>query len=173
MPARLVGLYALRCMERDGEVYGYSLADRISARTGGAWRPGPGAVYPALQRLVERGLAVASSSGRRREYRITSRGRRLLRQVRENRSTPSGSGPDLGLLWAEIVGASDIATYLLHRLRRSIDGIEVYLDQEPNARVRGQPLREDAIAELHAAERRFGHRPRPAPRPRVGPRRRT
>jgi len=156
MPPRLVGLYALTCMEKDGAVYGYSLANRIAERTGGVWRPGPGAVYPALQRLTDRGLAQVHGAGRRREYRLTPLGRRLLLKIRKERSSPGGSGPDLSLLWAEIVGATDDATYLLQRLRRSLDGIEAQLDREPEARAGRQPLRENVLSELRAAERRLG-----------------
>lgn len=155
MPARLVGLYALTCMERDGGVYGYSLAERIAERTSNAWRPGPGAVYPALRRLSERGLATVHGVGRRQEYRITDKGRRLLRNLREERAFPGGSGPDLGLLWAEIVGASDVSTYLLHRLRRSLDGIETHLAREPSARVGGHRMVDDVLVELRAAQDRM------------------
>jgi DNA-binding PadR family transcriptional regulator len=156
VPARLVGLYALTCMERDGGVYGYSLANRISERTGGVWRPGPGAVYPALKRLADRGLAKVRGAGRRREYQITPRGRRLLRQIRRQRASAGGSGPDLSLLWAEIVGAPDDATFLLHRLRRSLDGIETHLSRGPEARSGSRTLREDALIELRAAAGRLG-----------------
>ena len=166
MPPRLVGLYALTCMERDKVVYGYSLAGRIAERTGGAWRPGPGAVYPALQHLTDRGLATVSGVGRRREYRITPLGRRLLRKVRKERSGGGGSGPDLSLLWAEIVGAPDDSTFLLHRLRRVLDGIETQLAREPDARVGEQPLRENVLAELRGAERRLGTGRRPTSRTR-------
>ena len=156
MPPRLVGLYALTCMERNGAVYGYSLVSRIAERTGGVWRPGPGAVYPALQRLTEQGLATVHGAGRRREYRITPRGRRLLLKIRKERSSPGGSGPDLSLLWADIVGAPDDSTFLLQRLRRALDGIETHLSREPEARTGRLPLRDDVLSELRAAERRLG-----------------
>jgi DNA-binding PadR family transcriptional regulator len=65
-PGRLLGLYALAVMERDGPIYGYSLADRVAERTDGGWRPGAGAIYPALQVLVTRGMARSSRDGRRR-----------------------------------------------------------------------------------------------------------
>jgi DNA-binding PadR family transcriptional regulator len=155
MPPRIVGLYALTCMERDGQVYGYSLAQRISERTGGAWRPGPGAVYPALNRLADRGLATVRGMGRRREYRITADGRRLLRRMRRERTAQGASGPDLGLLWAEIVGAPDDSTFLLQRLRRSLDGLEAHLTREPGARVGERTVREHVLGELRAAELRF------------------
>ncbi len=156
MPPRLVGLYALTCMERDGAVYGYSLAVRIAQRTGGVWRPGPGAVYPALQRLTDRGLAEVRLVGRRREYRITPRGRLLLRKVRKERSSPGGSGPDLTLLWAEILGATDDGEYLLQRLRRTLDGIETHLNHDPELHAGRAPLRDSVLSELRAAERRLG-----------------
>jgi len=171
MPPRLVGLYALTCMEKDGTVYGYSLAGRIAERTGGVWRPGPGAVYPALQRLTDRGLAQARGVGRRREYRITPGGLSLLRKIRKERSSPGGSGPDLTLLWAEILGSTDDATYLLQRLRRVLDGIETHLSREPEPRAGRPPLRESVLSELRAAERRLGdgRRRAPAARARRGP----
>jgi len=158
-------------MERDGGVYGYSLANRISERTGGVWRPGSGAIYPALRRLSDRGLAKVHGAGRRREYRITPLGRSVLRRIRRERSTPGGSGPDLGLLWAEIVGAPDDATFLFHRLRRAIDGLEAHLDRDPEARVGSGKLRDDVVAELRAAEGRLGRVGRP-PRRRSTARRR-
>ena len=55
---RLVGLYALTVMEREGPVHGYGISERIAERTDGAWRPGPGAVYPSLQKLVAGGWPV-------------------------------------------------------------------------------------------------------------------
>ena len=161
MPARLVGLYALRCMERDGGVYGYFLAARIAERTAGAWRPGPGAVYPALQRLADRGLAKPHGQGRRREYRITPEGRKLLRKVRRERGGPGGSGPDLSLLWAEILGVSDDSTYLWLRLRRSLDSIESHLNRAPGSRYNGRSLREQVVEELRATERRLSAGPAP------------
>ena len=158
----MVGLYALTCMERDGVVYGYSLAGRIEERTAGAWRPGPGAIYPALQRLTERGLAKVRGSGRRREYRITPKGLLFLRKIRRERFDRGRPGPDLSLLWADIAGAPDDATFFLQRLRRNLDSIEAHLSRVPSAELGGRPLREHVLAELKAAERRLGAR-----RPRI------
>jgi len=158
MPPRLVGLYALTCMERDGAVYGYSLASRIAERTSGAWRPGPGAIYPALQRLTDRGLARARGVGRRREYRITPEGRQFLRKVRRERFGQGRAGPDLSLLWADIAGAPDDSTFFLQRLRRNLDSLEAHLSRVPAAQLGGRPLREHVLAELRAAEERLGGR---------------
>jgi len=131
VPARLVGLYALRCMERDGAVHGYSLSERIAERTGGVWRPGPGAIYPALQRLTDRGLARSRLVGRRRVYTITPKGRESLARLRAQTAGWTSRAPDLSALWADVAGVDDVATFLLMRLRRALDAIDATLASAP------------------------------------------
>ena len=156
-------LYSLALMEREGPVHGYRIADRIEAITEGAWRPGPGAVYPGLQRLVLRGLARKRSRGRRQEYEITRAGRELLKRIR-SRTAPARPGtPDLTALWAEVMGAGDPSGFLLVRLRTSIDGLALYLQRPVLAKGDAEHLRADAVDELERGLERLG-RLRPAPR---------
>ncbi len=54
---------------------GYGLMKEVAERTGGAWRPSPGSVYPALQQLVDEGLIEPTGSGSRPEYVLTEAGR--------------------------------------------------------------------------------------------------
>lgn len=68
---------------RDGELYGYEIAQRIRDRSGGAFAPSEGSLYPALHALESDGALVAtwreSDRGpRRRYYRITPKGGALL-----------------------------------------------------------------------------------------------
>jgi PadR family transcriptional regulator, regulatory protein PadR len=68
---------------RDGELYGYEIAQRIRERSGGAFAPSEGSLYPALHALEAEGALSAtwreSDKGpRRRYYRITSAGGALL-----------------------------------------------------------------------------------------------
>lgn len=151
VPARLVGLFALRCMERDGAVYGYSLSERIADRTGGVWRPGPGAIYPALQRLTDRGLARSRLVGRRRVYTLTPKGRETLARLRTQTTGWSPRAPDLSALWADVAGVDDVGTFLLLRLRRALDAIDTAL-ATPSTERNGSPslrsLRADVLAEL-------------------------
>lgn len=154
-PGRVLALYALSVMERDGPVYGYSLADRVSDRTDGAWRPGAGAIYPALQSLVVRGFARSGREGRRRVYTITSRGRKALGQIRRGRIGSPGTGPDLGLLWSEIASAGDPGQHLVRHLHRHLEAIGAYLERDPQMKAGGGSLREQVETELHAAETRL------------------
>jgi predicted ATPase len=52
----------------------------IEERSGGAWRPSPGAVYPALSQLADEGLIVGEESSGRRVYRLTDEGRRYIEE---------------------------------------------------------------------------------------------
>jgi DNA-binding PadR family transcriptional regulator len=54
---------------------GYQIIQEISDRSGGAWRPSPGAVYPALQQLTDEGLVRVEESEGRRTYHLTDAGR--------------------------------------------------------------------------------------------------
>jgi DNA-binding PadR family transcriptional regulator len=126
-PGRVLGLYALSAMDRDGRLYGYELAERIAARTEGTWHPGPGAIYPALGALVTRGLARSRVEGRRRVYRITPRGRSLLRGIRRQMLWRTRGGPDLGLLWSEIAGRDDPGQFRFERLQHQLESMSDYL----------------------------------------------
>jgi DNA-binding PadR family transcriptional regulator len=154
-PGRLLGLYALSVMERDGPVYGYLLAERISDRTEGGWRPGAGAIYPALQALVRKGFARPRQDGRRRVYTITPQGRAFLGRLRRGWMGRGRSGPDLGLLWSEVAGAGDPGQHLLRHLHRHLEGIEEYLERDPQMRAGTGRLRDRVLSELRAAEGRL------------------
>jgi DNA-binding PadR family transcriptional regulator len=152
-------LYALARMERDGPVHGYGISTDIGERTNGTWRPGPGAIYPALGRLVGRGLARRRQVGRRREYTITPAGRELLRRIRA-RSAPIRQGaPDLSALWSEVMGVRDSGAFLLVRLRNAIDAVELHLDRSGASGSGGGTLRRDALAELRLGLTRIETRP--------------
>ena len=148
---RLVGLYALSLMQRDGPIYGYQLSEAIAERTQGAWRPGPGSVYPSLQKLVTAGLATATSAQRRRTYAITPEGVRLLRTIRARGEGFLHGRLDGTLLWAEILGERDAGEYLLRRLRHVWESTEQVLDTHPGTSAERRQLRDRVTAELTRA----------------------
>ena len=151
---RLVGLYALTLMEREGPVHGYGLSERIAQRTEGAWRPGPGSVYPSLRKLVESGLAKSRVAQRRREYVLTPRGRALLRRMRRAEGPLGRPRPDVSALWAEVVGSADVGRFLVSRLRRTIDSIESQLARNGDA-AGPASLRSEVLGELRRASERL------------------
>lgn len=59
-------------------MHGYEMITEIHDRTGGAWAPSPGAVYPALQMLADEGLVDSEADGSRRRYTLTDAGCRAV-----------------------------------------------------------------------------------------------
>ena len=56
----------------DKPMHGYQIMQELAERSGGAWRPSPGAVYPTLQRLEDAGLIRGEdTSDDRRVYGLT------------------------------------------------------------------------------------------------------
>ncbi len=71
----ILGLIA----EKDS--HGYELIKAIEERTGGAYSPSPGVIYPTLTLLEEMGyVAEAASSGAKKAFAITDEGRAALEQ---------------------------------------------------------------------------------------------
>ncbi len=58
-------------------MHGYEMIQELDSRTGGAWRPSPGSIYPTLQLLEDEGLIVSSmteAGGSRKRYTLTEAG---------------------------------------------------------------------------------------------------
>jgi DNA-binding PadR family transcriptional regulator len=56
--------------------HGYDLIREIETRTGGAYVPSPGVIYPALEALLDLGWVEAEMDGQRRTFRLTEAGRK-------------------------------------------------------------------------------------------------
>jgi PadR family transcriptional regulator PadR len=67
---------------REQPAHGYRVVELLRERSDGLFELGEGTVYPALYRLEKRGLLASaweSGSGRRRRvYRLTARGEKML-----------------------------------------------------------------------------------------------
>jgi len=71
---------AILALLREGPHTGYQIMSEIEERSGGAWRPSPGAVYPALSQLADEGLIEGEESGGRRAFSLTEAGREYVEQ---------------------------------------------------------------------------------------------
>lgn len=65
---------AILALLKEGPRTGYQIMSDIKERSGGAWRPSPGAVYPALSQLADEGLIEGEESGGRRTFSLTEAG---------------------------------------------------------------------------------------------------
>ncbi|MFQ5908523.1 MAG: PadR family transcriptional regulator [Thermoplasmata archaeon] len=65
---------------KERPMHGFEIMEEVTARTGGMWRPGPGAVYPALLALEGEGYVTVGEEGERakKPYTITDKGREAV-----------------------------------------------------------------------------------------------
>jgi DNA-binding PadR family transcriptional regulator len=56
-------------------MHGYQIISEIAERSGGAWKPSAGSVYPTLQLLADEGLITAEEADGRKTYSLTEGGR--------------------------------------------------------------------------------------------------
>ncbi len=73
---RYLVLYVLM----DKPLHGYAIMKKISRLFDNDYTPSPGVLYPTLQLLEEMGLIESEVKGRRRVYRLTGQGRRLIEE---------------------------------------------------------------------------------------------
>jgi DNA-binding PadR family transcriptional regulator len=66
---------AVLALLAEGPMHGYQIIHEIEERSGGAWKPSPGSVYPTLQLLADEGLISAEESNGRKTYSLTDEGR--------------------------------------------------------------------------------------------------
>jgi len=67
---------------------GYQIMQELEQRSRGAWRPSPGAVYPALAQLEDEGLVRAETTSSGRLYHLTEQGKAYVAKHRETLSAP-------------------------------------------------------------------------------------
>ena len=56
-------------------MHGYEMIQNIAERSGGAWKPSPGSVYPTLQLLEDEGLIASETDGGKKLCSLTESGR--------------------------------------------------------------------------------------------------
>jgi DNA-binding PadR family transcriptional regulator len=87
--------------------HGYDIMSRLQDKSGGAWRPSAGSVYPTLQQLEDEGLVTATERDGKRVYTVTGDGaaeaeRRIEEAGGEPWSVDAGAGLHPGHLFRSI-----------------------------------------------------------------------
>lgn len=79
---------AILSVLQDTDLNGYQVIQEIQERSGGAWKPSPGSVYPTLQQLEDEGLVVAAAPEGRRTFRLTEEGQRYAEEHADELAAP-------------------------------------------------------------------------------------
>ena len=64
-------------------MHGYQIIQEIAERSGGAWRPSPGSVYPTVSQLADEGLVRTEKAEGRSVIHLTDAGRTYVDEHRE------------------------------------------------------------------------------------------
>ncbi|MFV2120553.1 PadR family transcriptional regulator [Streptomyces sp. Act-28] len=79
---------------KDRPMHGYEMIREIAERSGGAWKPSPGSVYPTLQLLEDEGLIESRSEGGKKLFALTDSGREEAESAPEAPWEEVGKGID-------------------------------------------------------------------------------
>jgi DNA-binding PadR family transcriptional regulator len=64
-------------------LHGYDVIRDLEERSGGAWSPSPGSIYPTLQMLEDEGLVTSEEQDGKKVYSVTEAGRAELESRRK------------------------------------------------------------------------------------------
>ncbi len=64
------------------QLCGTEIVELLKQKTGGGWKVSFGSIYPVLSKLSKTGLVSVEQEGRKKEYKITSKGVEYLRMNR-------------------------------------------------------------------------------------------
>ncbi|MBV9730480.1 MAG: PadR family transcriptional regulator [Pseudonocardiales bacterium] len=97
-------------------MHGYQLMQAMTERTGGAWQPSPGAIYPTIAQLEDEGLVTTEAEGGRKLVSLTDAGRAYLDDPRHGVTDPFAA------ITASDTGAPHLRTALaeVHSAAKSV-----------------------------------------------------
>ena len=104
--------------------HGYEILSEIDTKSEGAWRPGPGSVYPILNKLKREGLIESEGKvgkADQRKYRITPKG---IAHIEESKETFRMMMKRLGYLrglFVDLIGPDEIAGFLVDGAKKQFD----------------------------------------------------
>jgi DNA-binding PadR family transcriptional regulator len=143
VPRGFLRLYTMTLLSRGPET-GYSIIQKIDERTEGAWRPGPGTMYPTLKGLVSDGYVRVARGGTAggKEYIMTADGHKALREMRERLAGLGRKEKVIAQLFSDILPPPVFVPLVLNRYREGAQQLREKLSELP------LPEREAYLKEL-------------------------
>jgi DNA-binding PadR family transcriptional regulator len=113
---------------------GYDLIEEIEAKTEGAWRPGPGAVYPMLQKLVNQGYIAAQKKAKGGTphviYEITPAGLENIANAKKMMKSSTERWTLMGQLFIDLMEPEDLVRFVLKSLELHIELVHMLVDSD-------------------------------------------
>ena len=139
-PRGLLHFYALMSIARK-PMRGYDLIREIEAKTEGAWRPGPGAVYPVLRKLEREGYVSAKKGPREGptqvRYEITSAGLNHIADAKKMMRTSTERMRLMSSLFLDLMESDDLVRFVLNSFDLQSQLVRMIIESE-NGRLSNQ-----------------------------------
>lgn len=123
--------YALLSIARK-PMRGYDLIKEIEIKTEGAWRPGPGAVYPVLRKLVNQGYIAAQKRAKGGPphvlYEITPAGLENIANAKKMMKSSTERWSLMGQLFIDLMEPDDLVRFTLNSLELQIELVHTLVD---------------------------------------------
>lgn len=130
--------FLILALIKDKASHGYELIRALEERTGGAYRPSPGVIYPTLSLLEDEGYATQTGGeGGRKLYEITPAGAEALEKNR----------PMVDAVFARLDEAADQSARSSPRVERAMQNLGVAL----RLRLQGERPTEAQVDAIAAA----------------------
>jgi DNA-binding PadR family transcriptional regulator len=118
-------LHYMLCRISSKPSHGYEILQDIEEKTEGAWRPGPGSIYPLLKKLELAGFIEAKSpkgtETSQRIYHITSRGAEHVVKAREVFSNAGQKWRTFGKIFVEMLSPKDVGKFFVDGSRANFE----------------------------------------------------
>ena len=105
--------------------HGYEILQEIEEKTAGAWRPGPGSVYPMLKKLVSKGYIRSESSRRvktsQRVYQITPKGKAQVQKIRKTFTNAGQRWSSLARIFVDMLEPADLSRFFVEGSRKQFE----------------------------------------------------
>jgi len=125
--------YALLSIARK-PMRGYDLIREIEFKTEGAWRPGPGAVYPVLQKLVKEGyISVRKKPGAgptQVVYEITPAGLQSIAQAKKLMRSSTERLALMRSLFIDLMEPEDLVRFVLGSFEAQAETLHMVVESE-------------------------------------------
>ena len=123
VPRGFLRFYVLSLLSRNPEA-GYSIMRTIEETTDGAWRPGPGTVYPLLRGMVGESLVKPIDSAGREgsvAYTITEKGKKALEEMQQGLLSAVRRERAMIRMFADLLPANVFAQLFVRRHRDTFE----------------------------------------------------
>jgi DNA-binding PadR family transcriptional regulator len=107
-----------------GPVYGNQISNEIYEKTNGMWKPSPGSIYPALNKLVSEGYAESHKEDGKVVYEISEMGRRFVKEISEKRMKNFPIYTLMGKMWMQILNPESRGKLMLFSAQNLSSSLE-------------------------------------------------